>query len=95
MITTDSCLTAELIPRFGEDGRMACNLDISHIEVVDDVVAGILRRHTPAQRLQMVFAIHETMRRLLCSVLRGRHPDWTEQQVSRELARRMSAGDFS
>ncbi len=37
-------------------------LDPGQIEVVDDAIADILRRKTPAQRTEMIFQCNETMR---------------------------------
>lgn len=67
-------------------------LDSERIEVVDDVVAGILRRKTPAQRLAMCFEANRTMRLRLEAHLVTSHPDWGREQVMREVARRMSGG---
>jgi len=66
--------------------------DTRQIEVVDDAVAEVLRRKTPAQRIAMVLAANRTMRLVIEGFLRTRHPDWDDRQIMKEVARRMSLG---
>ncbi|MGH7178384.1 MAG: hypothetical protein ACREJC_13480 [Tepidisphaeraceae bacterium] len=67
-------------------------LDAGQIEVVDDAVADVLRTKTPAQRIAMIFEAHRTMRGVVEGALRTWHPDWSDEQVRRGVARRMSVG---
>jgi hypothetical protein len=67
-------------------------LDAGQIEVVDDNVAEVLRRKTPAQRLEMIFAANRLMRSFIEGAIRTWNPDWTDREVREELARRMSRG---
>lgn len=67
-------------------------LDDGQIEVVDDAMAGVLRRKTPAERLAIGFALWESARTMLTSHLASTHPDWDARRVSREVARRLSHG---
>jgi hypothetical protein len=67
-------------------------IDPSRIEVVDDDMARILRGKTGAERLAMANAMFESARRMLLSHLAAEHPDWSEEQVTREAARRLSHG---
>jgi hypothetical protein len=60
------------------------------IEVVDDEVARILRRKTPAQRLQLAFEANEMARQIVEGSIRSWHGDWSDAQVRHEVARRMS-----
>jgi hypothetical protein len=71
---------------------MQYRLDDGQIEVVDDAIAEILRRKTPAERVAMVFAANRTMRLLIEGHLRTYHPDWDEARVRAEIARRMILG---
>ncbi len=71
---------------------MKYRLDDGQIEVVDDAVAEILRRKTPAERVAMVFACNRTMRLLIKGHLHTRHSDWDDERISKEVARRMSHG---
>ncbi|MDB5355639.1 MAG: hypothetical protein JWN24_2092 [Phycisphaerales bacterium] len=67
-------------------------LDPGQIEVVDDAVAEILRRKTPAERVAMAFAANRTIRLVIEGHLRTQHPDWDRARVMQEVARRMTRG---
>ncbi|MDB5288922.1 MAG: hypothetical protein JWL69_163 [Phycisphaerales bacterium] len=67
-------------------------LDPGQIEVVDDAVAEILRRKTPAERVEMMSAAHRTMRLIIEGSLRTRHPEWDHARIMQEVARRMTRG---
>lgn len=71
---------------------MEFKIDPRRIEVVDDAVADILRRKKPYERVQMVFEANRLARAIVETSLRGRHPDWDDVQVRREVARRMLSG---
>ena len=61
-------------------------------EILDDRLAEILRRKSPAERLEMAFAMWRFGRGLVRDAVRASHPDWTDDEVRRETARRMSRG---
>jgi hypothetical protein len=63
-----------------------------NFEVMDDTMAEVLRRKTPAERLAIGMGMWTYARDLLRAVLRGQHPDWTDEQINREVARRLSHG---
>jgi len=67
-------------------------LDDGQIEVVDDAVAEILRRKTPAERVAMIFDCNKTMRLLIEGRLRSVHADWDDERIGAEVARRMTRG---
>jgi hypothetical protein len=67
-------------------------LDPKRIEVVDETVARILRRKTPAERVKMISDAHRTMRLVVEGRLRTRHPDWSDDRVKAEVVRRMTRG---
>lgn len=67
-------------------------LDKGQIEVVDSAQASVLRGKTPAERLQIGFEIWESSRRLLTAYLEQSHPEWSEEAIRREVARRLSHG---
>ena len=67
-------------------------LDHGQIEVMDREMVSILRRKTPAERLRTAFALWESACSMLKSHLSSTHPEWTVEQVSREVAHRMSHG---
>jgi hypothetical protein len=66
-------------------------MSIEHpsIDVVDDDIAEILRRKSPAERIQMAAEANDTARMLMAAGIRFTHPDWSEECVRREVARRM------
>lgn len=67
-------------------------LDAGQIEVVDEEVAEILRRKTPAERIQLASDAHRTARQLIAGAILTQCPDWTQEQVDREVARRLTRG---
>jgi hypothetical protein len=64
-------------------------LDKGQIEVVDDAVAEILRRKTPAERVQMALDINRRVRLRIEANLRKVYPAWDDDKVQTEMARRM------
>ncbi len=62
------------------------------VEILDQAVVEMLRRKTPAERVAMICAANRTMRLRLEGHLRSRHPEWDDQTLTREIARRMSRG---
>jgi hypothetical protein len=67
-------------------------LDRGQIEVVDEAMAEVLCRKTGAERLQMAFGLWRFARLMVRAGVRSRHPEWTEAEVAREVARRMLHG---
>ena len=67
-------------------------LDQEQIEVVDDALAEVLRRRTPAERIKIGFEIWTSAYKMLLSHLKTSHPEWTPEMVSEETARRISRG---
>lgn len=67
-------------------------LDPGQIEVVDDVMAEILRRKTPLERIEIGFKLWTSARKMLTAHLKSSHPDWDDKQISKEVAKRLSHG---
>jgi hypothetical protein len=67
-------------------------LDPGQIEVLDDSMVEVLRRKQPWERVAMVGQANQTVRLLMAGGIRSRNPEWTEEQVRREVARRMLGG---
>lgn len=67
-------------------------LDRGQIEVMDDAMAEVLRAKSGAERLMIASRMFVSARRTILHLLRTEHPDWTEEQVCREAARRLSHG---
>lgn len=67
-------------------------LDPTRIEVTDPRMVEVWRKKTPAESLKMGLRMWNYARdRLLLSV-RWQHPDWDEEQVKREVSRRLLDG---
>jgi hypothetical protein len=62
------------------------------IEVVDDQMAEVLKGKTPAERLRIGFNMWISVRKMLLSHIAHSHPDWSRQEVEREVARRLLHG---
>ena len=62
------------------------------IEVIDDVMAEILRRKTPAERIRIGFEMWTSAQKMLFFHLRTTNPHWSDEQLNREVARRLSHG---
>jgi hypothetical protein len=71
---------------------MKWRLDPGQIEVVDEGLAEVLRQKTPAERVAMIFDAHHTMRQVMDGAMRRRHPGWSDEQITAEIARRMLHG---
>ena len=65
-------------------------LSPNRIEVVDDDMAEILRAKSGAERLQIAAGMFASARRMLTSLLSSDHPNWSEVEIQREVARRLS-----
>jgi hypothetical protein len=65
-------------------------LDDGQIEVLDQAMVEVLRHKTPAERLQIGFALWDSTTRMLKAHLSAEHPDWTPERIGQEVARRLS-----
>jgi hypothetical protein len=75
-----------------ERKRAALRLDPGQIETVDDTMAEILRRKTPAERIRIGFTLWTSARDMLMTHLKKTHPDWDNGRIEKEVARRLSHG---
>src|SRR4051812_42555785 len=62
------------------------------IEVVDHAVADALRKLQPYERIALTSKAVEMVRELLRERVRAENPGWSDDQVSRELARTITSG---
>jgi len=67
-------------------------MEPSRIEVIDDLMAQILREKSPAERLAIGFKIWTSARTMLTAHLKSIHPEWDDRQISQEVAKRLSHG---
>ena len=75
-----------------EPQKIKHKLEPGRIEMVDDVMAEILRKKTPAERIQIGFNLWTSARKMLTAHLKSTHPEWNEKQISQEVAKRLSHG---
>jgi hypothetical protein len=68
------------------------NSNPTNIEVIDDQIAEVLRRKTPAEKVEMVAAANRTARLLAAAGTRYQHPNWDDLQVQEEVIRRVAGG---
>ena len=61
-------------------------------EILSDEMAAILRTKTPAQRLAIAFGMWQFARQMIERTARAEHPEWTEAELRRHVAWRMSHG---
>lgn len=67
-------------------------LDPRQIEVMDDAMADVYRKKTIGERLRIANQMYLFACRMIRTQVAAAHPEWTEAQVTRETARRISNG---
>jgi hypothetical protein len=65
---------------------------LRRIQIIDDKMAEVLRAKTEAERFAMIGRSWRFARQMIQAMIVHEHPDWSEDQVRREVARRMSHG---
>ena len=68
---------------------MRRQLQLHRSEVVDDEIADILRQKSPAERIQMNCEANDAARRMMAAGIRYANPNWSEDKIQQEVARRM------
>lgn len=59
---------------------------------LDPAMVEVLRSKSPLERIAMTDAMWRAARNQILFILRDQHPDWTEAQIQRETASRLSHG---
>jgi hypothetical protein len=67
-------------------------LYLNRIEIVDDMMAEVLQSKTPAERISIGFGLWTSARKMLLSHLGSTHPEWDDERLNKEVARRLSHG---
>lgn len=67
-------------------------IDPRRIEMIDDKDADVLRAMTPERRVEMVGELCRFAWGVAEAAIRERYPQWSDEQVKRELARRVAIG---
>jgi len=65
------------------------------VEVMDPLMVEVMRNKTPQERLAIAFRMWNSARVMLRGVLRQEHPEWNDEAIDREIARRISHGEVS
>lgn len=60
------------------------------IEVIDQGMADVLRRKTAAAKMKIANSMWCFARDSNSTMLRSEHPDWSAEEIQREVARRLS-----
>ena len=67
-------------------------LDTGQIEVIDDACARIYASKSPTDRLKIASGMWRSAKKLLTLSIKTQYPHWSEQEVCREVIRRLSHG---
>lgn len=62
------------------------------LEVPDREVIEVLRTKTPQERLSIAFGMWAAARKMLVNLLANSHPEWDQDRLQKEVARRLSGG---
>lgn len=62
------------------------------VEVIDDEMARLYASKTGVERLAIASGMFTSARRMLLSHLAAEHPEWSDERIQREAARRLSHG---
>lgn len=62
------------------------------MEIVDRDMAQVLAAKTEVERLEIGWGMWRSAVRMMTRILRAEHPDWAEEAIGREVARRMASG---
>ena len=60
----------------------------------DPEVVELLQANTPQERLSIAFGMWAAARKMLVNLLADGHPEWDQERLQKEVARRMSGGSF-
>ena len=63
-----------------------------HDDSIDPEMIDVLRAKSPAERLAIFAGMWRSARDMLRRLLRAEHPDWTDAQLERAVAQRLSHG---
>ena len=66
--------------------------ELFRIEVIDDLMAEVLRAKTPTERLAIAHGMWSHARAMIHRIVKVDHPEWSEEQVKFQVARRLSHG---
>jgi hypothetical protein len=62
------------------------------IDLIDDIMVDIYKQKSPFERLKIAFGFWNSARTQLYHNLHSLWPDWDEEKIRREIAKRISHG---
>jgi hypothetical protein len=62
---------------------------IERMEIVDPAMVEVLRAMTPAERYAVANGMWCSARDMIRNLLTAEHPEWTQEQIDQETAKRM------
>jgi hypothetical protein len=65
------------------------HIDPRNIEVIDDVMADVLRRLSGVRKLEIASEMHDWARTVIRGQLAAQNPAWNEERLAREVGRRI------
>lgn len=65
---------------------------IDRIDLPDEKMIAVLRAMTPAKRLETAFYLARLARKMMWAQAASAHPEWREEQLREEVARRILLG---
>lgn len=68
------------------------NNRFQNFEIIDESMVHILRQKSEVERLRIAGRMWKSARVMLRGAIQSEHPDWNEDQVNHEIARRISHG---
>ena len=71
-------------------GAMPPQVDAGRIEIVDWDVAAVLRRKSGMERLRLAHEAWELARDRLAAFIGARHPELSQEEVQRQVAKRLA-----
>ena len=63
-----------------------------NIEILDDLMAQVLKNKTPQERIMITFNMWSAAKKQLTNFLHSLHSEWSEKEIQQEVARRLSHG---
>jgi hypothetical protein len=74
------------------EGPIIVSRQIPKFDVIDDRMAAVLREKTELERLQIGYEMWHSAQKMIRAIVTAEHPDWTEEEIERQVAKRMSHG---
>ncbi len=65
-------------------------LDPRRIECMDDAMVAVYKKKSPEERIKIVSEMYESARLQISDFVRHHHPDWSSQQIQKEVIKRLA-----